>query len=59
MYKFVVQQGGCGKPYDVKKAEKSANDMLKQGFELVQVYQSTSSGCTGVKSVLVMVFKQQ
>ena len=59
MYKFVMIQGSCGNPYDVGKAEKNANDMEKQGYDLVQVYQTTTSGCLSTKSVLVMVFKQQ
>lgn len=59
MYKFVVITGQCGQDaYDVTKCEKNANMMLQQGYELVQVYQTTTPGCIKTKSALVMVFKQ-
>lgn len=58
MYKFVVTQGSCGSPYNVAACEKQANTMLSQGFELQHVYQSTTTGCTGQNSVLVMVFRK-
>ena len=57
MYKFVMIQGSCGSPYDIGKSESQANAMYNQGYELVQVYQTTASGCFSTKSVLVMVFK--
>lgn len=60
MYKFVVVQGGCGaSEYDISKCEDTANNMLSQGYELVQVYQTTTSGCGTTKSALTMVFKQR
>jgi hypothetical protein len=60
MYKFIVTQSGCcGGSYDVGKAEANANKMSKEGFDLVQVYQSSTAGCGGAQSVLVMVFKKR
>jgi hypothetical protein len=59
MYKFVMLQGSCGSPYNVNKAEQTANNMLKEGYELSHVYQSTTSGCGGAQSVLVMVFRKR
>lgn len=60
MYKFAVIEGGCGKnSYDIKKAENTANEMLKHNYELVQVYQTSTAGCGGANSALVMVFKHQ
>jgi len=59
MYKFVMIQGVCGRPYDVTRSEGQANKMYKQGYDLVQVYQSTTPGCLSAKSVLVMVFKER
>jgi hypothetical protein len=59
MYKFVTVEGSCGSPYDTATCEANANKMAEQGFELVQVYQSTSAACVGQsKSILVMVFKK-
>jgi hypothetical protein len=59
MYKFVTIEGSCGNPYDVRVCEGNANKMAEQGYDLVQVYQSTSASCIGQsKSVLVMVFKK-
>lgn len=57
MYKFVTMQGACGNPYDIAKCENAANKMSENGYELVQVYQSSTAGCGGAKSILVMVFK--
>lgn len=60
MYKFIVTQGGCcGNAYDVGKAEANANKMAKEGYDLIQVYQSSTSGCGGAQSVLIMVFKKR
>jgi hypothetical protein len=58
MYKFVTMEGSCGNPYDVGKCEQHANRMRQEGFQLVQVYQTTSASCCGAKSVLVMIFHQ-
>lgn len=59
MYKFIVSQGGCGTTqYDIGTCEKQANQMAAQGWQLIQVYQSSSPGCGTNKSVLVMVFKR-
>jgi len=57
MYKFVTMQGSCGSPYDIGKCESTANKMSDNGYDLVQVYQSSTRACGGSKSVLVMVFK--
>lgn len=59
MYKFVLIEGSCGNPYDIGKAEQNANNMDKRGYDLVQVYQTSTSGCTGSKSALVMIFEQR
>ena len=59
MYKFVLIEGSCGNPYNIGKAEQNANDMDKRGYDLVQVYQTSTSGCSGSKSVLVMIFEQR
>lgn len=56
MYNFVSIEGSCGNPYDITKCEQHANRMAQDGFHLVQVYQSTSAGCCGPKSILVMIF---
>ena len=58
MYRFVTAEGTCGNPYSLEKCEQNANKMLGEGFELVQVYQTTTPGCGGSKSILVMVFKK-
>lgn len=57
MYKFVVISGSCGNPYDVRQAEQSANSMAQQGYVLDHVYQSSTRGCFGVSSALVMIFR--
>jgi hypothetical protein len=59
VYKFITVQGSCGNPYDIAKCEQHANGMLSQGYELVQVYQTTTAGCTGTQSVLVMIFRHR
>lgn len=59
MYKFVMIQGNCGSEYDIGKSESQANKMYQQGYDLVQVYQSSTSGCLNTKSVLIMVFKER
>jgi hypothetical protein len=59
MYKFVVIQGRCGQPYNVSESEQHANRMEGEGFDLVQVYQTTTSSCFGSSSSLVMVFKKR
>jgi Domain of unknown function (DUF4177) len=58
MYKFVTVAGSCGSAYDIAKCETNANQMSQQGYELVQVYQTTTAGCFGANSSLVMVFKK-
>lgn len=59
MYRFITIQGSCGSPYNIAACEKNANKMLQEGYELVQVYQTSTSSClAGSKSVLVMVFKR-
>ncbi len=59
MYKFVTITGSCGSAYDIDRAERAANDMASNGYDLVQVYQSTTPGCFGANSALVMVFRQR
>ncbi len=60
MYKFITVKGSCGNPYDISVCEKHANTMDQQGYDLVQVYQSTTSRCCGgAQSILVMVFKKR
>jgi len=60
VYKFVTVSGSCGSPYDVDVCESTANQMGSQGYELVQVYQTSMKGGCGssASSVLVMVFKK-
>jgi hypothetical protein len=58
MYKFVTVEGSCGQPYNTATCERHANRMAEEGYWLVQVYQSSTSGCIGSKSVLVMVFRR-
>jgi hypothetical protein len=59
MYKFITMKGSCGSPYDIGKSEEHANKMAAQGYDLVQVYQTSTSGCFGAQSALVMVFKKR
>jgi hypothetical protein len=60
MYKFVVIKGSCGNPYDINACEQQTNQMAAQGFDLFQVYQSTTTACLGQgNSVLVMIFKRR
>ena len=66
VYRFVTIQSSCGATYDIDDCEEAANKMARNGFELVQVYQSSTWGCSidqgccmGKKSVLVMVFKSR
>lgn len=60
MYKFITIKGSCGAPYDIASCEGHANKMLSDGYELVQVYQTTTAQCLGQKSsILVMIFKKQ
>ena len=59
MYKFIMIQGNCGSPYDIGNSEGQANKMYQQGYDLVQVYQTTTAGCFSTKSALVMVFKKR
>lgn len=57
MYKFVTIKGSCGSPYNIADCEAQANKMSTNGYKLVQVYQTTTSGCIfSGQSVLVMVF---
>ena len=58
MYKFVTVEGNCGNPYDIGVCETNSNKMAAEGYELVQVYQTTSKGCGSAKSILVMVFRK-
>jgi len=58
MYKFVMIQGSCGSPYNIKKAEDTSNKMAEQGYRLVEAYQSTTAGCGSTNSVLVLVFER-
>lgn len=58
MYKFVTVEGNCGQAYDTSNCEKHANRMEQEGYSLIQVYQSSSAGRCGAKSVLIMVFKK-
>jgi hypothetical protein len=57
MYKFVVISGSCGSPYSIAQAEQSANSMAQQGYVLDHVYQSSTTGCFGTSSALVMIFR--
>ncbi|PRH83387.1 hypothetical protein [Arenimonas caeni] len=57
MYKFVTVSGSCGSAYDIGHCERTTNDMQSKGFELVQVYQTSTAGCCGPNSTLVMVFR--
>ena len=60
MYKFVVIEGSCGNPPDIGSCEIQANTMAEQGYELVQVFDSTTLSCFGrTKSALVMVFRDK
>jgi hypothetical protein len=59
MYKFGTLSGSCGNPVDLAKAEKLANEMAQQGWILAHVFQSTTRGCLGTNSAIVMIFKQQ
>jgi hypothetical protein len=60
MYKVILVPAGCGtSAFDVGLLEKNANNMHGQGYELVQVYQTSSAGCTGPKTSGVMVFRKQ
>lgn len=60
MYKFVTIQGGCCQStYNVSECEATANKMLKQGYVLVQVYQSTTPGCGTPHHALVMIFRKR
>jgi hypothetical protein len=59
MYKVILVPASCGQStLDVGLIEKNANTMASQGFQLVQVYQTTSAGCTGPKTSAVMIFKK-
>ena len=58
MYKFVVISGSCGGAYNLGKAEQAANDMGSKGFELVEAYQTTTSGCINTNPSLVMIFRR-
>ena len=58
MYKFITVEGKCGQPYNLAECEGHANRMHEQGYELVQVYQTTMAACGGGKSVLVIVFRK-
>ncbi len=59
MYKFIMIEGSCGSPYDLKSCESHANKMTTEGYTLEHVYQTTTASCLGQsKRVLVMVFKK-
>ena len=59
MYKFMVIEGSCGQPYNLKRSEDTCNEMAKKGFELVECYQTKTPGCMGQgsKAVLVLIFR--
>ena len=58
MYKFMVIEGSCGQPYNLKRSEDTCNEMAAKGYELVECYQTTTSACFGQgKSILVLIFK--
>jgi hypothetical protein len=60
MYRFLTVKGSCGQPYDVGACQEHANTMSAEGYDLVQVYQTSTSGCFGgTQSVLVMVFRRR
>jgi|SaaInlLV_10m_DNA_1039704.scaffolds.fasta_scaffold327616_1 hypothetical protein len=58
MYKFMVIEGSCGEPYNLKRSEDTCNEMANKGYELVDCYQTTTSSCGGAsKSILVLIFR--
>ena len=60
MYRFVVIEGSCGNPADIGSCEAQANTMAGQGYELLQVFDTTTLSCFGrSKSALVMVFREK
>jgi len=60
MYKFItIEAGCCQSGYSLTKCEDNANQMYKQGYDLVQVYQTSTPGCGTSNSALVMVFKKR
>ena len=60
MYKFIIIEAGCcSSGYSLSKCEENANKMASNGFDLVQVYQTSTPGCGSTNSSLVMVFKKR
>jgi hypothetical protein len=59
MYKIVTVEGSCGSPYNIGAVEHHANGMQQNGFELVQVYQTSVRNCFSSKSVLIMIFRSR
>jgi hypothetical protein len=60
MYKVILVPASCGTAtLDVGLLEKNANNMSAQGYELQQVYQTSSAGCSGSKTSAVMIFRKK
>jgi hypothetical protein len=60
MYKVVLVPASCGQTtLDIGLIEKNANSMQAEGYDLAHVYQTSSAGCIGTKSAVVMVFRQR
>lgn len=60
MCKVILIPAACGQTaLDVGLLEQNANTMYEQGYELVQVYQTSSRGCGGPKSAAVMIFRRR
>lgn len=60
MYKFVAVLGSCGSPPNLASCEVQADTMATQGYELLQVFNTTTLSCFGrAKPTIVMVFRQK
>ncbi len=60
MYKVVLVPASCGQTtLDIGLIEKNANSMQAEGYDLAHVYPTSSAGCIGPKSAVVMVFRHR
>ena len=60
MYKVILIPAACGQSaLDTASIEKNANSMAAQGYDLSHIYQTSTSGCVGAKTAVVMVFRQR
>lgn len=60
MYKVILVPAACGQAHlDVGLIEKNANAMEAQGFDLMQVYQTSSAACGGSKTSVVMIYRRK